>query len=209
MSDAHYLTPYHESARKHGRDAFGVTLWANPETQQRRFKAFAQMYDLANKRVLDAGCSRGDLAAFLVENQIPYQRYVGIDALCDVIDFAASRGLPNAQFHCGDFMAEPGLLSLGQPQVICISGSLNTMDDPRVFNALESAWAAASQALLFNFLSDHAGPGAPPQRKPARRLDTQRLIGWALSQTWAVAFRQDYFQHGHDATILMQKPDAA
>jgi hypothetical protein len=32
-----------------------------------------------------------------------------------------------------------------------------------------------------------------------------RLLDWALARTSQVAFRQDYFRHGHDATILMRK----
>ncbi len=204
MSNDHYLDPYKKSVRKHGSD-FGVTLWANTDSQERRFEVLTQMCFLADKRILDAGCSRGDLAAYLAKRDIPFQSYVGVDALCDVIDFAAKRGLPRSQFRCGDFVADPSILAIGDPQIIFISGSLNTMTDDQAVAVLESAWAATSEALIFNFLSDRAAPQAPLQKDTARRLDTFKLLDWALAKTWAVALRHDYFNHGHDATILMRK----
>ena len=64
MSQDAYLQPYRESAETHGTE-FEVTLWANRRAQLLRFEVFAQMCDMSGKRVLDAGCSRGDLATFL------------------------------------------------------------------------------------------------------------------------------------------------
>ncbi len=198
------MRPYQESVREHGT-SFDVTLWASPHTQVRRFEVFIDTIPLAGKRILDAGCSRGDLAAFLIKSNVSYDRYIGVDALCQVIDYAKKRNMPRCEFHCGDFVADPAVLSIGDPEVICISGALNTMTDKQAMGVLESAWATTSEALLFNFLSDRAGRGAPLQTGPARRLNTLKLLDWAMRQTWAVAFRQDYFRHGHDATILLQK----
>lgn len=199
-----YLDPYRRSAGRYGA-AFEVTLWASPASQRLRFDVFTQMSFLAGKRVLDAGCSRGDFAAFLIERDIPFKRYIGIDALCDVVGFAAGRGLANCEFQCGDFVAQPALLGAARADVICISGTLNTMADAQVARVLDAAWDAAGETLLFNFLSDRCGREAPLQDDYARRLDTIRLLDWALSKTWAVAFRQDYFRAGHDATIMMRK----
>ena len=90
--------------------------------------------------------------------------------------------------------------------MICLSGSLNTMTDEQVFKALDSAWAATAEALVFNFLSDRTTVSRQRQALgPARRLDTLRLLDWAMGQTGAVLFRQDYFKAGHDATIVMRK----
>ncbi|MFW6059682.1 MAG: class I SAM-dependent methyltransferase [Phycisphaeraceae bacterium] len=199
-----YLHPYREAADSHGH-GFRVTLWASPKSQRRRFEVFAQMAPLVGKRILDAGCSRGDFAAYLAEHDIRYARFIGIDGLESVITYANQRNLPDAEFHAGDFVSDPSLLRLGDPQAIVISGTLNTMNNRTVRRTLEAAWDAAGEMLLFNFLSNRTGPDAPPQGKPARRLDTMWLLDWALSRTWAVQFRQDYFDQGHDATILMRK----
>lgn len=200
-----YLQPYQHALDLHGVE-FDVTLWASPQTQTRRFQVFTQMVNLGGKRVLDAGCSRGDFAAFLLQARIEYHSFVGIDGLAEVIEHARAQELPRCEFLTGDFLAEPSLLSHGQPEVICISGSLNTMSEAQALQALEHAWRATGVVLVFNFLSSRCGPEAPEQDTYARRLDTMRLIDWALTKTASVQFRQDYFPAGHDATIAMRKP---
>lgn len=204
ISEEDYLDPYRQAQQSHGSD-FKVTLWANQRSQRLRFRVMTEMVLFAGKRVLDAGCSRGDFAAYLAERDIPYQRYVGVDGLPDVVEFARSRGLPRSDFVAGDFVTEPALLATGDPQVIAISGTLNTMEDATALTLLDHAWQAARQALIFNFLSDRVAKDAPTQKPPARRLPTLKLLDWALSRTSAVRFRQDYFARGHDATILMWK----
>ncbi|MEX2386948.1 MAG: methyltransferase domain-containing protein, partial [Phycisphaeraceae bacterium] len=177
-----YLQPYREAHGDHGSD-FAVTLWASPKTQKRRFELFTQMCFFAGKRVLDAGCSRGDFAHYLLQHDIPYGRYIGIDGLNEVIAFAQQRKLDRAEFHHGDIVTHPQLLRTGKPQIIAISGTLNTMADETAMRLLDQAWDAAGEALIFNFLSDRCGPDAPPQLDPARRLDTLALIDWALQHT--------------------------
>lgn len=205
MNDS-YLKPYRDAQAEHGSD-FDVTMWARPQTQRLRFQVFCEMQGLAGKRVLDAGCSRGDFAAYLLERGIRYGQFIGIDGLDEVIGFARGRGLPDSRFEAGDFVKDPGLLATGSPQVVTISGSLNTMDVDTALRVLEGAWSGCGEALAFNFLSDRAGGKAPPQEYPAGRLPTLKLLDWALTQTADVQLRQDYFDHGHDATILMRKED--
>ena len=199
-----YLDPYRQSEAQYG-SSFEVTLWANETAQKLRFDIFTQMCDLSGKRIVDAGCSRGDLAAYLLDRSVDFESYMGVDGLSDVIAFAEQRNLPRCSFHAGDFLVEPELLSVSNPQVICISGSLNTMTDKQVLTALESAWAATDETLLFNFLPDLARLQAPQQTSPARRLNALRLIRWATGRSGRMVYRQDYFRHGHDATIKMSK----
>lgn len=204
MADDRYLDPYRRSAKRHG-SAFEVTLWASPQTQRRRFAVFCEMAFLPGKRILDAGCSRGDMAAYLLERGIEYERFIGIDALEDVIAYARTRGLPRTEFIAGDMIANPKLLASGDPQIVCISGSLNTMTDRQVLVVLEAAWQATGETLLFNFLSDRCGRRAPAQTGPARRLNTMNLLDWAFGKTPEVAYRQDYLGDGHDGTIMMAR----
>ena len=205
MQDADsYLGPYVEAQREHGSDV-KVTLWANERTQRLRFKVFCEMVFFTGKRVLDAGCSRGDFAAYLLTREQRYATFVGLDGLPEVIDFANGRGLADSEFHAGDFVAEPGLLTIGDPQVVAISGTLNTMEDDTALGLLDHCWDAAGEALVFNFLSDTVSPKAPLQKPPARRLPTLKLLDWAFGKTSQVVLRQDYFPGGHDATILMRR----
>lgn len=203
-ADSQYLQPYREAHDDHGSD-FGVTLWANERSQRLRFRVMTEMVFMLGKRVLDAGCSRGDFAAYMLGKGIAYETFVGIDAVEPVIDFADGRGLARSRFVAGDFVSDPSYLSLDRPQVIAISGTLNTMDDAIAIGLLDQAWDATSETLVFNFLSDRAGDQAPKQTDPARRLPTLTLLDWALQQTPSVHMRQDYFRHGHDATIAMRK----
>lgn len=202
--DPSYLSAYREAVHQHGCE-FESTLWANEKTQRVRFDVFARMCPLAGRRILDAGCSRGDLAAYLIEKKIEYQRFIGLDAVGELIQFAQNRKLPRSEFHCGDFVTHPKLLTTGDPQVIIFSGSLNTMKLDTVMDVLDAAWQATRETLMFNFLSDCATEHAPRQTGPAYRLSTMVLLEWALDQSDHVAFRQDYFPHGHDATIRMDK----
>ena len=203
MTDA-YLQPYRDAHRRHG-NTFEATLWARPETQTLRFDVFAEMLDFAGKRVLDAGCSRGDFAAWLLERGVRYKAYVGVDGVGDLLEYARQRRLPDTRFIEGDFVAEPDLLATDSPDVVVISGSLNTMDVDVAMRVLAGAWRGAGKYLVFNFLSDRTSPRAVPQQHPARRLPTMQLLDWAMGQTPAVRFRQDYFRDGHDATILMSR----
>ena len=203
MSDA-YLQPYRDAQTQHG-SGFDVTMWARPATQRLRFEVFTQMFNFGGRRVLDAGCSRGDFAAYLIERGVDYGRFIGIDGLSEVIEFARGRDLPESRFEAGDFVKSPQLMATESPHVVTISGSLNTMDVETAIRVLEGAWAGCEEALLFNFLSDRCGPDAPEQAYPARRLPTMTLLDWALSKTPSVQMRQDYFEHGHDATLLLKK----
>lgn len=204
MAVADYLKPYQHALAEHG-SGFDVTLWASEHTQRRRFEVFVEMLDLAGKRVLDAGCSRADFAAYLVERGIEYQRYVGVDGICDVLDVARERRLPRCEYHCGDLVSEPKLLAAAAPQVTVVSGTLNTMKLGTAIKLLDLAWAGCGEALAFNFLSDRCDRRAPKQAYPARRLSAMKLLDWAFARTWDVRYRQDYFPLGHDATIVMKK----
>ncbi len=203
MVGSSYLDPYRNAVSRHG-SGFEATLWASEKTQRLRFEVFLGLCYFGSKRVLDAGCGPGDFAAFLLDHNVGYDRYIGLDGLPEVIDAAQQRELARTQFHAGDFVIAPQILSIGQPQIITISGALNTMDDATALSVLGNAWLAAGESLLFNFLSDRA-IGAPQQQGPARRLPTLRILDWALRRTPEVQMRHDYFPNGHDVTILMHK----
>ena len=200
-----YLQPYREGLLEHG-PSFEATLWASPRTQRRRFEAFAEAIPLAGKRLLDAGCGGGDLAAFLLERDIPYSHYLGLDAMPEMVEYARLRRLPRAEFRAADLLHDPHTMADAGAQIVLISGTLNTMSPQQAMTLLGHAWEAAGEALIFNFLSDRAGPLAASQTGPARRHDTLGLMSWALSHSPRVAFRQDYLEHGHDATITIRRP---
>jgi len=204
MHTPDYLSPYEQEVKDNGA-GFNATLWANEKSQHRRFQAMAESVFFTGKRVLDAGCSRGDFAAYLGQHGHNYAHFTGVDAVSPVIAAANERSLPRADFVAADFVAEPSVLALSDPQIVCLSGTLNTMDLKLSLKVLEASWHAASETLVFNFLPTTCGPDAPPQAYPAKRLDTHHLMAWACEKTPSVIYRQDYFPHAHDGMIVMRR----
>ncbi len=199
-----YLHPYLEAGRQHGA-SFDVTLWASPASQRVRFDVLVSHCDLTGKHLLDAGCSRGDLAAYLIAHHIAFERYTGVDAMEQVIEHARSRNMPRCDFVVDDLVVHPDVLLKVKADLIFFSGTLNTMDQSMALALLDKAWQATRETLVFNFLSNTCGPAAPTQLKPAKRFETLSMLAWAMTKTSQVIFRQDYMAHGHDATIVMHR----
>ena len=75
-----YLLPYLRAADKYGAE-FPSLLWASPDTQAARFDAIQRLGKLDRKSVLDVGCGRADLLAFLLDRGVRPDDYVGIEEI--------------------------------------------------------------------------------------------------------------------------------
>jgi SAM-dependent methyltransferase len=198
-----YLRPYREAVARHG-PCFHATLWANPEGQRIRFDVMIDMAGFEQCTILDIGCGRGDFADRLIQRGVPFTRYIGVDALPELIESARHRRLARCEFHVADALADPAWLSRQSADFVCISGTLNTMDEPGARRLVEAAYDVAAQGVAFNFLSNRFHERwREHQLGPARRFDTLAWMEWALGVTSRVSFTQDYLD-GHDATILMR-----
>ncbi|MCH7573300.1 MAG: methyltransferase domain-containing protein [Planctomycetes bacterium] len=206
MADDHkqpYLQPYRKAVEKFG-PGFEATLWGTREAQQLRFEVMIELAGFEECVILDAGCGQGDFGAYLLERDIPFARYVGIDALEEIIQAAIERGLPRCEFQVADFVSSPDVLKLVEADFVCLSGSLNTMDDEMARQLIQAAFEASAQRVIFNFLYDRPHPKwADKDLGPSRRFDTKGWLDWALSKSSRVSFTQDYLD-GHDATIMIR-----
>jgi SAM-dependent methyltransferase len=203
-SEGDYLEPYRDAVERHG-PGFEATLWGSQEAQRLRFDVMIDLVDLAGRAVLDVGCGRGDFAVRLLERDIAFAQYVGVDAMDAMVEAARERRLPRCVFEAADVVAEVDRLALHRPDVVCISGALNTMDDATARGLVRRCFAQASVAIVFNFLSDRPAPRwAEKDLHPARRFPTVMWIDWALDLSPRVAFTQAYLD-GHDATIAVWK----
>ncbi len=201
-----YLRPYRLAQRIHGAD-FRTTLWASRDSQRLRFSVMAEAIDLAGRRVLDAGCGLGDFLAFLEEHDIRPAAYVGVDALEEVIPRARQRRFETpAEFLLGDLVANPELLATGDPEIVCIGGTLNTFTEQQLLRTLDDAWAAAGVALAFNFLSIHHHARFTGGDDVANRHDPMMLLRRGLERAGRVQVRHDYFD-GHDCTMVWHRPE--
>ena len=211
-----YLDPYRTAVDSHGA-TFEAMLWANRQWQIERFRVFVELLDMTGLTVLDAGSGLGEFAEYLRKRRVKYEKYIGLDAMPEMVQASQARRLARAEFHTCDFVAEEDSFArFGEPasappekrrvDVIVISGALNTLRQDAAMRVLERAWRDCGVALLFNFLSDRRNPRKLSENTgPAHRFNTVELTDWALSCTTHVVMRHDYLPYGHDATILMGK----
>lgn len=216
-----YLQPYRDAIKRFGA-GFQATLWASPQGQRTRFDvmidligagalgaacgaAASELRGLDDAIVLDVGCGTGDLAQRLIERGVNFARYVGVDAVSEMVDAANNRNLPRCEFMVGDVLTDASILTRAAPDFISISGTLNTMDEDTARRLVRMCFDSATHGVAFNFLSDR--PDEQWEHRdlgPAHRFDTVRWLDWSLHLTPRVRFAQDYLD-GHDATIVMRR----
>jgi SAM-dependent methyltransferase len=146
-----YLYPYHQ-ARQLGARGVDALLWTSREGQRVRFDVIARICPLAGLRLLDVGCGRADLLGHLLERGIVPAHYTGVEGIPATVRAARRRRYERCRIVAADFVREPEKLQVGA-DVVIFSGSLNTLPPPQFQRTLREAWAAAGQALVFNFLS--------------------------------------------------------
>lgn len=193
------LDPYRKAVKEFGA-SFESTLWLSKEKQVGRFEVIAGMVPLHGRVVVDAGAGIGDLAQWMHDAGIVYGRYVGLEGVGEMVAKGNERDLPEFSMVESDFGRDTGVFARHAPDVVVFSGSLNTFDEDAARAVIRRAWDAASEAVVFNFLSTRNGVKNAPDPSPARRFDPVRMVDWALSLTTKVVFRQDYFE-GHDGTV--------
>jgi SAM-dependent methyltransferase len=203
-----FLEPYRRALRRFG-PTFQATLWGSRDTQLLRFDVMIELAGFAECVILDVGCGRGDFAAHLLERDVPFERFIGLDALDEMVRAAAARQLARCTFQTRDVLTEPEAMAEARADFICFSGTLNTMDESSARGLIARAYRAAAQGVVFNFLSDRVHPRwADRDLGAAHRFNTAAWLDWSLDLSTCVSFTQDYLD-GHDATILIRHDERA
>jgi hypothetical protein len=114
---------------------------------------------LAGRRVLDVGCGRAELLGYLLRRGIEPSHYTGLEAQAWLVRSARRRGYPASTILQGDFVREPSRMRVSA-DVVVFSGSLNFLQSREFYGCLRAAWAAAGEALAFNFLTSPLLTGA-------------------------------------------------
>ena len=198
-----YLEPYRRAVERFGA-SFPAMLWHSRDSQIVRFDVMIAMVGFDESVILDVGCGTGDFAARLIERKIPFKSYVGVDALSEMIQSAGKRGFNRCRFETHDVLLDPDAMSAYEPDFICFSGTLNTMEEQTARSLIGRAFMAALQGVVFNFLSDRCHRRwLDRDLHPARRFNTVRWLDWAMDLSSRVTFTQEYLD-GHDATILIR-----
>lgn len=158
VTEPEYLLPYLAAARRHG-EGFGSLLWASPETQNARFDAMTRLCRFHGNSILDVGCGRADLLDYLLVRGIQPEHYIGLEAVQVLADAAERKHRQDCLIVRADFVREPSRL-LTAADLVVFSGSLNTLDTEAFYGSLRTAYAAAVEAVVFNFLDSPRLAGA-------------------------------------------------
>lgn len=216
--DRAYLDPYLRAAEQFG-PGFEALLWQSPKAQLKRFRMIARMAHTEGRVVADIGCGNADLLLYLAEHGKPPAKYIGIDAVPQMLDHAReqvrAKGIDAGVFLDHDFVRDEALpeqlVRDAGVDTVVFSGSLNTLSEADARRVLGRFWQALTQkpdtTLIFNFLSDRHDRERTPATPPAVRYDPLRMVHWAIDRTPLVTFRHDYLG-GHDATVCMRVPPA-
>src|SRR4051812_31371963 len=107
-----YLAPYMRIVEKAG-PCFEALLWRSRETQSERFRVITETVDLTGRVVADLACGRAALPAWLASHGIEHGRYIGVDAVEEMVAFSRERagreGLAECEFLAADFVADETL----------------------------------------------------------------------------------------------------
>jgi SAM-dependent methyltransferase len=192
-----YLEPYTVAAKRFG-GGFGSLLWASPRTQRARFEALARIADFHDRSVLDLGCGRCDLLEYLLSRSIVPKKYVGVEAIEALAQAARAKAFANTEIVDGDFVKDAKLMDVGA-DVIVFSGSLNTLEPEMFRSSLRSAFAAAREVLVFNFLSSPLLAGKPF----LHWYPAEEVLGFVTTLSSDVRYLTEYLEG--DCTIAVRK----
>lgn len=187
---------YHrQRIREHGAGGVGALGWARPEGQQARFKALAQIGDLAHHSVLDAGCGYADLYPFLRQRYAGVQ-YHGIEQMPELLAVARARyrDAPDITLSSGNFLRT----ALPPADYVLASGSLNYRhrDPAFIYQAIRQLFGSCRLGLGFNLLSwEPAGGG------PLAAYDPVHILAFCRELAARAELLQGYWET--DFTVLM------
>ena len=184
-----FLRPYRDAVARHG-SGFEATLWGTREAQHLRFDVMIDLAGLAGCAILDVGCGPGALPEHLLERDVAFTEYLGLDALPEVIDDARRKDLPRCRFEVRDVLEGGPLVPGASYDFACLSGTLNTMDERTARRLVLRCYESVAQGVVFNFLSERHDPkwnehrlGPARRFDPLRWLDTRTIVRGARSQT--------------------------
>lgn len=125
--------------------------YRHDDDQLSRFAMLADIGDMNDCSVLDAGCGYGDLRAYL-NHKYPRLKYTGIDQSEAFLMVASGRyaHLPETAFYLGDFCNA----ELSPADYVLASGSLNyhSSESRFIYNTITKLFNTSRIAFGFNLL---------------------------------------------------------
>ena len=159
-------TFYHAHIARYGIDARGVA-WDSARTQRRRFAVLAaQLGDLRESTLVDAGCGFGDLYLYLKERGKLPKRYIGIDLVPQMVEAARQR--TGCRILQRDILRQ----SLPVADWYVASGSMNLLGRTETAIFIRRCYEHTRKGFVFNLLEgrEREGEFAYWQPKEVRKL---------------------------------------
>ncbi len=144
---------------QHG-DGIKALGWRGTDSQSRRFAVIAAAVDFTESAVLDLGCGRADLKAYL-DTRFTGVSYLGIDQMPEFIDDARREHghCPRSSFHLRDFSNTV----LPVADYVVASGALSyrSADVRFHYRMIARMFSVARHAVIFNLLDAARFPEQP------------------------------------------------
>ncbi|MDH5368437.1 MAG: methyltransferase domain-containing protein [Gammaproteobacteria bacterium] len=187
------------SARYHELGYDIKTLgWGSEDQQSYRFlQTLNTGLDFKGKRILDIGCGFGDYADFLVNKEIEFSSYYGVDINPDLINEANVRHKENPEYEfrvlnltdsnniepIADVGIMLGLLNLN------LQGEMDNYEYS--FNMINNALSLVKEALIVDFISIRKDANYPEEDFIFYH-DPARVMEFAFGITDNVLVKHDY-----------------
>jgi len=182
--------------KEHGEGNARSLGWRDDNSQHLRFKALADIGNMAACSVLDIGCGYGDLYSYL-DRKYPDIKYTGIDQMEEFLTVAIKRygHLSQARFLYGDFTS----VNLPMADYVLASGSLNYFNNEPgfIYRMIHKLFSTCNLAFGFNLLSDIVPLGL------LVAYDVNTIVNYCRKLSSNVILQQDYSDD--DFTIWMYK----
>ena len=178
-----------------GPESVEALAWNDRESQEIRFQQFLALGDFSRASVLDVGCGRGDLKAFL-EARFSEVDYTGIDLVPEFLASAQQRFGHQGQWLLGDVATG----DISKVDYVLVSGTLNyRFDEPeQIFQSIERLWQLSAKGIGFNLLKK------VEQRSAILQGYTPEIIvRFCESLSAKVTLMEGYLEN--DFTLLLKK----
>lgn len=136
---------YSAAIHKHGETPKGVH-WNSKHSQEKRFEVLTSFIQDENFSVVDAGCGFGDLYFYMLDKEVDFSSYVGLDLSPSMVKIAKEKTL------CEVYEKDICRDRLPQADYYLCSGAMNILSRFDTFLFIRNCYEASTKGFVFNLL---------------------------------------------------------